>query len=112
VAISVPWVVNNTVVTSTTTIYTVPTYSASSTIPYAQTPYVRDLVVTNGGPSTVFIGLGTGVTGGATVSSFAVPSGGTVILTQCQVPQGSVVGAISSGTAAVSVGFGTNVSYV
>lgn len=108
-AISVPWVVNGTAVTSATTIYTVPT---SGTVPYGTNTYVRDLIVTNGGPSTLFIGLGTGVSTGATTSSFGIPSGGTVVLTQCQVPSGSIVGAISAGTSSCFIGFGTNTYYV
>lgn len=108
-AIAANWVVNGTVVTSSALIYTVPT---ASTVPYGTLNYNRDLVVTNGGPSTVFIGLGTGVTAAATTSSFAVPSGGTVVLTQCQVSTGLILSAISAGTSTTYVGFGTNVAYV
>lgn len=108
-AINAQWVVNGTAVTTSALIYTVPT---ASTVPYGSNVYVRDLVVTNGGPSTLFIGVGAGVTGGATTSSFGIPTGGTVILTQCQVPSGSIIGAISAGTSSCFIGFGTNVSYV
>lgn len=105
-AINAQWLVNGTSVTSTTTLYTVP---ASTSATYA---YARDLVVTNGGPSTLFIGLGTGVTGGATTSSFGIPSGGTVVLTQCQVPASGVIGAVSAGTSACYIGYALNVAYV
>lgn len=105
-AINAQWIVNGTSVTSTTTLYTVP---ATTSATYA---YARDLVVTNGGPSTLFIGFGTGVTGGATTSSFGIPAGGTVVLTQCQVSPSGVIGAISSGTSACYIGYALNVAYV
>lgn len=105
-AIATSWVVSQTAVTTTALIYTVPS-STSATYGYA-----RDLIINNGGPSTCFFGLGTGVTGGVTTSSFQVPAGGSVILTQCQVPSSGIIGAVSSGTSSVSIGYGTNVSYV
>lgn len=99
-ALAANWVVNGTSVTGSALIYTV-----------SSTGYKRDLVITNGGPSTCFYALGTGATGGATVTSFGVPSGGSVILTQCQVPAGGIIGAISAGTSATSIGFGSLVNY-
>lgn len=100
-AIAASWAVNGTAVTTSAALYTV-----------ASTGYKRDLVIANGGPSTLFVGLGTGLTSAATTSSFAVPSGGSVILTQCQVPQSGIIYGVSAGTSATSIGFGSLVSYV
>jgi hypothetical protein len=94
-----------TITNSTVNAYTIP---SSSTVPYGS--YVRDLVVNNGGPSTLFLAFGSGLTTAATTSSFGVPTGGTVVLTNCQVPQSNVLCAISAGTSVTSVGFATNVS--
>ena len=76
------------------------------------TGYFRDLVVTNSGTANVWVGLGSGLTSAATTSSFQIPTGGTLILTQCQVPAGGKIYAISSGTTSVSLGWGSNVSYI
>ena len=100
-AIAATWTVSNLSVTSSAAIYTVPS-----------TGYKRDLVVTNGGPSALFVGLGSGVTSGATTSSFQIPSGGSLVLTQCQVPASGIIYGISAGTSATFVGYGSNVSYV
>jgi hypothetical protein len=109
VAISVAWqTVATGVTTSAVGVYTIPT---SSTVAYGA--YARDLVVTNSGTATVFVGLG--VSNVATsVASFQIPSGGTLVLTQCQVPNSGtqVLSAISPGTTSVSVGFATNVAYI
>jgi hypothetical protein len=105
VAIAAQWSVAGTSVTTTTAIFTVATSSAST---YA---YSRDLVITNGGPSLAFFSLGSGSTSAATTSSFAVPSGGSVVLTQCQVPSSGKVYAVSAGTSSCYVGYATNVSY-
>jgi len=107
VAISVAWQVNGTVVTSaaTASIYTIPSTGSFGT-------YARDLVVTNGGPSTVFLSMGTGTTGSATTSSFLLPVGGTLLVTQCQLTAGALIGTVTAGTASVSVGYATNVSYI
>lgn len=104
-AISVAW--QTTVTMSTSGVYyTLPTSGNFST-------YARDLVITNGGSVTCFIGFASGATGGATTSSFQVPAGGTVILTQCQVPAGIVSGTVASGLSVpVSIGFATNVAYI
>jgi hypothetical protein len=109
VAISVAWVVNGSAVTSaaTASLYTIP---SASTAPYGA--YARDLVVTNGGPSTVFLSMGTGTTGSATTSSFLLPSGGTLLVTQCQLTASALIGAVTPGTASVSIGYATNVSYI
>ena len=100
-AIAAAW---NTVVTSvvgSTALYTT-----------ATSGYLRDLVITNNGPSTLFVGLGTGLTAAATTSSFQVPAGGTVLLTECQVPNSGIIYGISAGTSATSIGYGSLVSYV
>jgi len=100
VAIAASWAVNGTSVTSSAAIYTV-----------ASTGYKRDLVVTNGGPSALFVGLGSGVTAATTVNSFQIPSGGSLILTQAQVPQSGIIYGVSAGTSATSIGFGSLVNY-
>jgi hypothetical protein len=106
VAISVAW---QTVATSvTTTASTIYTTSAATAASFG---YARDLVVTNGGTATVFVGLGTANVA-TSVASMAIPAGGTLILTQCQVPVSSPLSAITgAGTVSVSVGFATNVNY-
>jgi hypothetical protein len=113
VAIAAQWVVNNAAVATTdTALYTVPTAAFAATA--GTYLYPRDLVVTNSGATTIFVAQTTaGSPVSTTTGSFQVPSGGTVILSQCQVPAGSVIKALSPGTAGTaSVGYGTNVSYV
>lgn len=100
-AIAATWTVSNLSVTSSAVIYTVPS-----------TGYKRDLVITNGGPSALFVGLGSGVTAATTVNSFQIPSGGSLVLTQAQAPQSGQVWGVSAGTSATFVGYGTNVSYI
>jgi hypothetical protein len=109
VATSVAWqTVATGVTTSAVGIYTVPTASTASYGAYA-----RDLVVCNSGTATVFVGLG--VSNVATsVASFQIPAGGSVILTQCQVPNSGtqvLSGITGAGTTSVSVGFATNVNF-
>lgn len=89
---------------------TVTTSAAQYTVP--STGYNRDLIVTNSGTANLWVGLGSGLTSAATTSSFQVPAGGTVILTQCQVPTSAKLYAISSGTTSVSLGWGSNVSFI
>ena len=99
-AIAASWAVNNTAVTTTAgTVYT------------TTAGYKRDLVVTNGGASTIFIGMG--VSSVATsVASFSVPPGGTVVLTQCQVPASTPITACTgAGSSTVSIGYGSLVNY-
>ena len=108
-AIAVAWQTVVTVNTTDTALYTVPSSSAN---PFGA--YARDLVINNSGASTIFVAQ---TTGGSPVStttgSFQVPSGGTVILTQCQVPAGSVVKALAPSAAGqASIGYATNVAYV
>ena len=108
-AINAQWLVNSAVVnTSNTALFTVASATAST---YA---YSRDLVITNAGATTILVGLTTsGSPVATTTGSFQIPTGGTVVLTQCQVPAGAVVSAISPGTAgSASVGYALNVMYV
>lgn len=100
-AIAATWTVSNVSVTSSAVIYTVPS-----------TGYKRDLVISNGGPSALFVGLGSGVTAATTVNSFQIPSGGQLVLTQCQAPQSGQIWGVSAGTSATYVGYGTVVSAV
>lgn len=99
-AIAATWVINGTSVTSSAALYTVPS-----------TGYKRDLVITNGGPSSLFVALGSGATAASTAQSAQIPSGGSMILTQCQVPTSAILYAISAGTSATSVGYGSLVTY-
>jgi hypothetical protein len=101
VAIAATWTIAGTAVTSSASLTTI-----------SNTGYKRDLVITNGGPSALYIGLGSGVTAATTINSFQIPSGGSLILSQCQVPQGAILYGVSAGTSATYVGFGSNVSYV
>lgn len=117
-AISVAWQTVVTVGTAQTSnqLYTVPA-STASTFAYA-----RDLVCTNSGAATILVGLSTASGAVATsTGSFQVPAGGTVILTQCQVPNSTaasssgVISATTLTTAAtsqLSIGFATNVAYI
>jgi len=106
VAISVAWqTVATGITTSAATVYTT---AASTATTYG---YSRDLVVNNSGTATVFIGIGASNVA-TSVASFQVPSGGSLILTQCQVPNGVPVTAIAgAGTTSVSVGYATNVNF-
>ena len=108
-AISVAWqTVAGGITTSAQQIYTIP---SSSTVSFGS--YARDLVVTNSGTATVFIGLSNSGTVATSAASFQVPTGGTLLLTQCQVPASAVLSALTgAGTTSVSVGFATNVSYI
>ena len=92
--------------TAATQLYTVP---SSTSATYA---YGRDLVVTNSGTGTVFAGLSASGTVATSVASFQLPAGGSVLLTNCQVPAGAVLSALSGVTATglVSVGYSTNPS--
>jgi hypothetical protein len=107
VAAAATYVVNGTSVTTTAAIYTVPT---ASTVPYGT--YARDLIITNGGPSSCFYSLGTGSTVATTAGSFNVPSGGSLVLTQCQVPAGGIIFGVSAGTSSTYVGYGSVVSVI
>ena len=99
-AIAATWTVNGTAVTTSASLTTI-----------SNTGYKRDLVVTNGGPSALFVALGTGCTVATTINSFQIPAGGSLILTQCQVPTSAVLYGVSAGTSATYVGFGSLVNY-
>ena len=101
-ALAATWVVNNTAITTTAAqLYTV-----------ASTGYKRDLVVT-AGTAAVYVGLSTDGTVATSAASMLVPAGGSLILTQCQVPQGAILSALTgAGTSTLSIGFGSLVSYV
>lgn len=109
-AISVAWQTVASVTTAPTLFYTVP---SASTVPYGV--YARDMVITNSGAGTIYVSLAPSSTAATSVGGFQVPVGGTVLLTQCQVPSGSVVGAAAASTAVtnqVSLGWATNVAYI
>lgn len=110
-AIAANWVVTAPYST-TTALYTTPTAAFAATA--GTYLYQRDLVITNNGASTMFVAVGTGASSAVTTSSFALPSGGSVILTQCQVPNAAIIYGVGQGGAAgtASIGWGTNVSYV
>jgi hypothetical protein len=100
VAIAATYALTVAVPTSSTVLYTTP----ASTV---QT-YIRDLILTNAGTTTIFLSLGTGVSSAATTSSFVVPTGGSVVLTQCGVPNSGIIYGISPTNAGVlSVGYGS-----
>jgi hypothetical protein len=107
VAISVAWQTVATGISSSTLVYTTPAATASTF------GYARDLVINNSGSVLTYVSLGASGTSAAAATSFAVPSGGSVVLTQCGVPNGAKIYAFpSSGTTSVSVGYATNVAYI
>jgi hypothetical protein len=101
-AIAAKWSVTNAAITTTVSqVYTTPT------------TYIRDLVVTNSGTTSCYVGLSTDGTVATSAASFKVPGGGTIVLTQCQVPTGAVLSALTgTGSTTLSVGYGSLVSYV
>ena len=106
-AISVAYQTTATFTTSAS-LYTVPSSGLYGT-------YTRDLVITNSGTALCYVSCATVATSAATVSSFAVPTGGSVLLTQCQVPAGSIIfgaQAVATTTSQVSIGYATNVAFV
>jgi len=86
--------------------------SSAAQFTVSSTGYFRDLVITNAGTANVWVGLGSGLTAAATTSSFQIPTGGSLVLTQCQVPSSGKIFAISSGTTSVSIGWGSVVSVI
>ena len=87
--------------------YTVTPCSATSTVLYtAPTGYQRDLVLTNGGTATVYVGGFTAVTA---VTGFKIASGASLLLTGATE---SVWGITSAGTATMYVGQGSVVSVI
>ena len=98
-AIATSW---QTVATVTTTAGTVFTTAAG---------YIRDLVVTNSGTATIFVGVGASNVA-TSVASFQIPVGGSLVLTQCEIPTSVPVTAIAgAGTGSVSIGYGSLVNY-
>jgi len=82
-------------------------FSTSSTVLYtAPTGYQRDLVLTNGGTATVYVGGFTAVTA---VTGFKIASGASLLLTGATE---NVWGITSAGTATMYVGQGSVVSVI
>lgn len=106
-AIATQWVASTQATTTAATIYTTVAATVSS--------YLRDLVITNGGTvgaSNVFVGMGASNVA-TSVASMSIPPGGSLVLTQCQVPNATPVTAIAgAGTVPVYVGYATNVAYI
>lgn len=101
-AIAAKWIVNATAGTTVEQIYTVPT----------NPPYLRDLVVNNAGTVSVYVGLSTDGTVATSAASFKIPAGGSLILTQCQVPGGAIMSALTgTGNGLVDVGYCSLVSF-
>lgn len=106
-AISVAWQTTATF-TTTTSLWTVPSSGNFGT-------YARDLAITNSGTAVCYVSCGSAVTSAVTTSSFVLPAGGTILLTQCQVPAGSIIFGcqyVATTTSQVSIGFATNVAYI
>jgi hypothetical protein len=80
------------------------------------TGYQRDLVVTNGGASTCYISASIGATAATSTVGFAIPTGGSITLTQCQVPTSTILygnaAASPAGGLSVSIGYASVVSVV
>ena len=111
-AISVAWQTTATFTTSAA-LFTVPTAAFAATA--GTFLYPRDLVITNSGTSTCYVSASATATGALTTSSFALPTGGTVLLTQCQVPASTIiygVQAVATTPSQVSIGYATNVAYI
>jgi hypothetical protein len=87
--------------------------TSTSVYTTSATGYQRDLVVSNGGASTCFISAGTGVTSASTTVSFAVPSGGQLVL-QGLVPNSTILYGFAAASPAgglnLSLGWGSVVS--
>jgi hypothetical protein len=104
-AISAQWSASTAVTTTAATVYTTAAATVSS--------YLRDLVVTNSGANTIFVGIGASNVA-TSVASFGIPAGGSLVLTQCQVPNATPITAICGLAAgsSVSIGYATNVAYI
>jgi hypothetical protein len=99
VAIAASW---QTVASVTTTAGTVFTTASG---------YIRDLVVNNSGANTIFVGLGTASVA-TSVASFSIPAGGTIVLTECEIPTSAPLTAITgTGSSTISVGYGSLVNF-
>lgn len=95
--------------TTTTSLYTTP---ASTSATYA---YGRDLVITNSGTASIYVAVGPAATLAVTTSSFVIPTGGSVLLTQCQVPASTViygVQSVATTTSFASIGWASVVSVI
>jgi len=102
VAIAATWVKTVTGITSSAAIWTTPT------------SYLRNLVITNDGPSKGYVSLSADASQADSSASFTIPAGGSVVLTGCAVPTNAIVfaQAVTSGTVSVSIGYGSVVSVV
>ena len=96
---------------------TVTAAATTSTSVYttSATAYQRDLVITNGGASTCFVSAGTGVSSASTTVSFAIPSGGQLVL-QGTVPNSTLIYGFAAASPAgglnLSLGWGSVVSVI
>lgn len=103
-AINAQWVAQTQATTTAATVYTTVAATVSS--------YLRDLVINNGGTAAVFVGMGASNVA-TSVASFSIPAGGTMIITQSQIPNAVPITAIAgAGTVPVNVGYALNVAYV
>jgi hypothetical protein len=75
------------------------------------TGYVRDVVITNSGASTLFVSSGTGVSSASTTVSFGIPTGQSLVL-EGQLPSSTIFYGFSGGTAAASIGYASVVSVI
>ena len=89
--------------------------TSTSVYTTSATAYQRDLVITNGGASTCFVSAGTGVSSASTTVSFAIPTGGQLVL-QGQVPNSTIVYGFAAASPAgglnLSLGWGSVVSVI
>ena len=100
-AIAATWLTTATNITTSTALYTTST-----------TAYARDLVITNAGTNSGYVSVGTGVTSAAATAGYVIPAGGSVILTQCQVPTSTIIYGYSASGTNFSIGQGSLVTYV
>ena len=89
--------------------------TSTSVYTTSATAYQRDLVITNGGASTCFVSAGTGVSSASTTVSFAIPTGGQLVL-QGQVPNSTIVYGFAAASPAgglnISLGWGSVISVI
>ena len=107
-ALSVAYVVSSTAIT--TTVGTMYTTAAATAASYGN---ARDLVITNSGTATVFVGIGASNVA-TSVASFGIPSGGTLLLTECVVPASQPITACTGTglSSTVSIGYASVVSVI
>lgn len=75
----------------------------------------RDLVITNSGAGTCYVACGAPTTAAVTTSSFVIPTGGSVVLTQCQIPASLKIWGcqdVATNTQSVSIGYASVVSVI